>query len=443
MALKSSSPINLAALRQDYSMLPKIAAVKAQADQKMIGAIQSGLQKRKERIEKQEKNALNEKLLQDLIDSDPNNTIIPADVSSKELAKYITLEETMAHRRALETANRAAAKEAQLIQAARNAADKLGLPPGAAEANPRGVLEAAMKVQIESLQGKEPKYELVKYTDADGNERTARVNVSEGTFTNIFQQPTAPTPSQASSGPTQVRLPGGLTASRVDPKTGMSPVQSAPSGKLLTSFPSLAERNAAEKARKEAIFEDVRTNLKGKGQTKTGAFRLTPEIISRVAKDYKGILTPEEVAAIGSDLTEKYNLRGRELIQKFSKDDPEFEEYLTALSKLPKDTKLQRDLFGIESPLDLFPPYAIGKAILNYFQGKQEFEAGPFDLESIEKYNERIRRNPEMAQAAGLPEAVYDLIKSGRMSEEVQEKKEVSLADGTKVTTFGLTPNSL
>ena len=54
MALKSSSPINLAALRQDYSMLPKIAAVKAQANQQMIGAIQSGLQKRKERIEKKE-----------------------------------------------------------------------------------------------------------------------------------------------------------------------------------------------------------------------------------------------------------------------------------------------------------------------------------------------------------------------------------------------------
>jgi len=165
MALKSSSPLNLAALRQDYSMLPKIAAVKAQANQQMISAIQSGLEKRKERIEKKEKNALNEKLLQDLIDSDPNNTIIPAGVTSKELAKYITLEETMAHRRSLDTANRAAAKEAQLIQAARNAAQKLGLPPGVAEANPQGVLEAAMKAQIESLKGTEPEYKIEKITN--------------------------------------------------------------------------------------------------------------------------------------------------------------------------------------------------------------------------------------------------------------------------------------
>jgi hypothetical protein len=437
MALKSSSPLNLAALRQDYSMLPKIAAVKAQANQQMIGAIQSGLEKRKERIEKKEKNALNEKLLQDLIDSDPNNAIFPADVTNKELAKYITLEETMAHRRALDTANRAAAKEAQLIQAARNAAQKLGLPPGAAEANPRGVLEAAMKAQIESLKGTEPKLELVKVTDPDGTERTVIVNVGKGTSTNIIQQPTAPTPPQASSRPPQVRLPGGLTASRVDPKAGRPPVQSAPSGKPLTSFPSLAERNAAEKARKDAILEDVRQNIKGKAQSETGAFRATPEVISRVAEDYKGILTEEEVAAIGADLTEKYNLRGRDLIQRFSKDDPQFEEYLTALSKLPEDTKLQKDLFNIDSPLDLVPSYAIGKAIRNYFQGKEEFEAGAFDLESIEKYNERIRRNPEMAQAAGLPERLYDLIKSGRMSEEVQEKKEINLPDGTSVSVYG------
>tara|TARA_R110000822_G_scaffold303409_1_gene428048 strand:- start:168 stop:887 length:720 start_codon:yes stop_codon:yes gene_type:complete len=190
------------------------------------------------------------------------------------------------------------------------------------------------------------------------------------------------------------------------------------------------------KARREAIFEDVRTNLKGQAQTDTGAFRVTPEVISRVAEDYKDILNPEEVAAIGADLTEKYNLRGRELIQNFSKDDPKFEEYLTALSKLPEDTKLQRDLFNIESPLDLLLPYAIGKGIYNYFQDKQEFEAGYFDLASIEKYNERIKRNPEMAQSAGLPEALYDLIKSGRMSEEVQEPEEKILSDGTKVSSY-------
>ena len=117
MALKSSSPINLAALRQDYSMLPKIAAVKAQANQQMIGAIQSGLQKRKERIEKKEKNALNEKILKDLIDSDPDNTIVPPGMNEKELAKIITLPESLAYRRALIASDKASAQIDQMTKA--------------------------------------------------------------------------------------------------------------------------------------------------------------------------------------------------------------------------------------------------------------------------------------------------------------------------------------
>ena len=117
MALKSSSPINLAALRQDYSMLPKIAAVKAQANQQMIGAIQSGLQKRKERIEKKEKNALNEKILKDLIDSDPNNTIVPPGMNEKELAKIITLPESLAYRRALIASDKASAQIDEMTKA--------------------------------------------------------------------------------------------------------------------------------------------------------------------------------------------------------------------------------------------------------------------------------------------------------------------------------------
>ena len=48
MALKSSSPINLAALRQDYSMLPKIAAVKAESSNQFLNAVSSGFEKRKE-----------------------------------------------------------------------------------------------------------------------------------------------------------------------------------------------------------------------------------------------------------------------------------------------------------------------------------------------------------------------------------------------------------
>jgi len=67
MALKSSSPLNLAALRQDYSMLPKMAAVKAQSSQQLFNAITSGLEKRKERIEKKELNEAAKKMIEPLL----------------------------------------------------------------------------------------------------------------------------------------------------------------------------------------------------------------------------------------------------------------------------------------------------------------------------------------------------------------------------------------
>lgn len=67
MALKSSSPINLAALRQDYSMLPKIAAVKAQSSKQFLNAVSSGLEKRKEKIEKKELNEAAKKMIEPLL----------------------------------------------------------------------------------------------------------------------------------------------------------------------------------------------------------------------------------------------------------------------------------------------------------------------------------------------------------------------------------------
>jgi hypothetical protein len=318
MALKSGTPVNLSALRQDYSALPQIAAVKAQANQQLFNTISEGIEKRKQKKIEADEKASNIRVIERVLNSPLGERVFGQDRPSAE--------------------------------------------------------------DVYSSMGKGGQGELVKLLTTMQNAEIAQTE--------------------------EQRRLALLKAEQL-------------------------------KARKEAIFEDVRTNFKGQAQTETGAFRATPEVISRVAEDYKGILAPEEVAAIGADLTKEYNLRGRELIQKFSKDDPQFEEYLTALSKLPEDTKLQRDLFGIKSGLDLIPMYAITKAIRNYFQGKQEFEAGPFDLESIEKYNERIRRNPEIAQAAGLPERLYDLIKSGRMSEEVQEKKEVNLDDGTSVYIYG------
>jgi len=397
MALKSSSPINLAALRQDYSALPRIAAVKAQADQQMIGAIQSGLQKRKERIEKKEKNDLNEKLLQDLIDSDPDNKIVPPGMTNKELAKIITLKESVAYRQAQVVANKAAAKEAQLIQAARNAADKLGLPPGVAEANPRGVLEAAMKVQIESLQGKEPKYELVKYTDADGNERTVRVNVAEGTFSNIIQQPTPSTPPQASSGPTQVRLPGGLTASRVDPKTGRPPVPLDPSEESLTSYPSLAERNAAEKARRDLMFQDV-TDIY-KAQARTGVVDRSG-IAKALMDKYPNISESVVDGIIEQNLTK---IRGESIsrLQDMEKSLPGIIKYVLSLAQIDP-SKGQAQGSGIGAL------FGLGK-----LTGK-EYEAGVGDIEANPEFNAFLRTEPEILTILGVPQnTIADIMRLG------------------------------
>jgi hypothetical protein len=317
MALKSGTPVNLSALRQDYSALPQIAAVKAQANQQLFNTISEGIEKRKQKKIEADEKASNIRVIERVLNSPLGQRVFGADVPDAQ--------------------------------------------------------------DVYASMGKGGQKDLV------------------GLLTTMQNAEIAQTEEKRRLALLQAEL---------------------------------------EKARKEAILEDVKTNIKGKSQTKTGAFRATPEVMGRVAEDYKGILTPEEVAAIGADLTEEYNLRGRELIQRFSKDDPQFEEYLTALSKLPEDTKLQKDLFRADSGLDFFPPYTVAKAISNLFQGKQEFTRDGFDLSSIEKYNERIRRNPEMAQAAGLPERLYELIKSGRMSEAVQKPNEKTLPDGTTVLQF-------
>jgi len=375
MALKSSSPLNLAALRQDYSMLPKIAAVKAQADQKMISAIQSGLQKRKERIEKKEKNDLNERLLQDLIDSDPNNAIFPAGITSKELAKYITLDETMAHRRALDTANRAAAKETQLIQAARNAANKLGLPPGVAEANPRGVLEAAMKVQIESLKGTEPKYEIKEITNPDGTKRYVRIDVSKGTSTDITQQ-------AATAKPSQVVLPGGLSASRIDPKTGKPISQPAPSGDSLISSPSLSEQSAKAKAKREFQTEDI-LNLY-KAQARNG-----PVDVAGIAKSLN--LNESVVRGIIEQNLDKIRGEAFSKLQEKEKSLPGIIEYVAKLAQIDP-TKGQGQASGF---------LGMGR----------EYEAGFFDVEANPKFNVFLKDNPEILRIYGVPEStIADII---------------------------------
>tara|TARA_S200002703_G_scaffold87439_2_gene75310 strand:- start:1036 stop:2109 length:1074 start_codon:yes stop_codon:yes gene_type:complete len=89
MALKKSSPLNLAALRQDYSMLPKIAAVKAQSSQQFFNAITSGLEKRKERIEKKELNEAAKKMIEPLLSKPEFQARFGANANADEVLKLI------------------------------------------------------------------------------------------------------------------------------------------------------------------------------------------------------------------------------------------------------------------------------------------------------------------------------------------------------------------
>lgn len=89
MALKSSSPLNLAALRQDYSMLPRIAAVKAQSSQQFLNAVTSGLEKRKERIEKKELNEAAKKMIEPLLAKPEFQARFGANANVDEVLKLI------------------------------------------------------------------------------------------------------------------------------------------------------------------------------------------------------------------------------------------------------------------------------------------------------------------------------------------------------------------
>lgn len=391
MALRGSSPVNLNALRRDYSALPQIAAIKAQANQGIFNAIQSGLEKRKDNIEKAEKKELNIKLLNQIIENDKKNQFVPAGVTAEELSKYVPIEETLKYAQAMGLANQELRKERQLRKAAQGLASVI---PGMDEktkrqlsrANPKLLIELGLKAQ----QGKDPNYELKEVTDAEGNKRIVRVNIGEGTSTNITQQQTSSTPPQASSVPPQVRLPGGLTASRVDPKTGRPPAQSAPSGEPLTSFPSLAERNAAEKARRDA--DKARRELQAedvlnlyRSQSRKG-----PVDISGIAKILK--LNESVVRGIVEENLDKIRGESFSKLQEMEKSFPGITEYVARLAQIDP-TKGQGQSSGF---------LGMGR----------EFEASDFgDVNSIPKFNVFLRANPEILRIYGVPEnAIAEII---------------------------------
>ena len=69
MALRGSSPVNLSALQRDYSALPKIAAIKAQANQGIFNTIKQGIDNRKQKIKDADEKAANIKVIESIKNS--------------------------------------------------------------------------------------------------------------------------------------------------------------------------------------------------------------------------------------------------------------------------------------------------------------------------------------------------------------------------------------
>ena len=148
MALKSRTPLNTSALRRDFSALPQIAKIKADANMQMLNTIKSGLEKRKEKIEEKQKKELNIKLLKDIIEADTENRLVPPGVDAKELAKYIPLEETLRYRQTLDAINKEIQKERDRVKAGKSAAKAIGLPKRVGGLFPEAVVGGAIKDAI-------------------------------------------------------------------------------------------------------------------------------------------------------------------------------------------------------------------------------------------------------------------------------------------------------
>ena len=116
MALKSRTPLNLNALRRDYSTLPQIAKLKADTNLEMVKTIKSGIEKRKLEVEKKERIALNEKLLDDLIKSDTQNRLFPVGAEAKDYRKHFTTEQLLGYRQKLSALDKEAARLEQIGQ---------------------------------------------------------------------------------------------------------------------------------------------------------------------------------------------------------------------------------------------------------------------------------------------------------------------------------------
>ena len=301
MALKSGTPVNLSALRQDYSALPQIAAVKAQANQQLFNTISQGIEKRKQKKIDADEKAANIRVIERVLKSPLGERVFGADVPDAQ--------------------------------------------------------------DVYTSMGKDGQKNLVGLLTTMQNAEIAQTE--------------------------QLRRLAELQR---------------------------REQEAAAKTLDTAIERE----LLSRGATEAGSIFFDPDMFENTAKKYG--VPRERVEGIGSIIMEKRNVLGRQKIDQFSKDDPAFRDYLTALSNLPKDTTEQLNLMD-DPKLLAFPGLAIAKGIYNYIVGKKEFEAGLFDLESIEKYNQILKENPEILQASGVPSQIAEFIGLGRLSEVGNNKK--------------------
>ena len=201
-------------------------------------------------------------------------------------------------------------------------------------------------------------------------------------------------------------------------------------------------RAETQKKRIADIRSAIKRDLMSKALTSTGGLNITPDMIGNISDTYK--VPFEVVAGLRGEVINSINTIGNQKLEAEFKRDPEFRKYVDSLMALPPDTYLERDLFSPKNITNLtLAPLnpaggirAISDILLNLTQNNKEFEAGPFDLESVEKYNNILLRNPEMIQAAGLNK-IFSSIGGQRLNETVGGE-ELVLDNNTTVTAFGL-----
>ena len=142
----------------------------------------------------------------------------------------------------------------------------------------------------------------------------------------------------------------------------------------------------------------------------------------------------EKVKGFAKIILQQQDNKRRDLTEKYTKDNPEFREYLTALKNLPADTKLSNDLMRDKGDFASLavPPIAAARAVTNWLKGHKEFSSGLFDLASIPDFNQLIKENPEMI--LGAPKAVVDIITGLSADEGLGETEVITLDSGTMVT---------